>query len=101
MAPRPGGGRGQPQRGGEDLGPRSARPALDGRANGPVIRDTVSIFGSDRCLFASNYPVDSLVASFDTIVEVMRAALSDHSAEDRAQIFSGNAVRLYRLELGS
>jgi len=69
--------------------------------NGPVIRDTVSIFGSDRCLFASNYPVDSLVASFSTIVEVMRSALSDLAPEDRAQIFSGNAIRLYRLTLGS
>jgi predicted TIM-barrel fold metal-dependent hydrolase len=69
--------------------------------NGPVIRDTVSIFGSDRCLFASNYPVDSLVASFNTIVEVMRLALSGLSPEDRARIFFGNAIRLYRLGLGS
>jgi predicted TIM-barrel fold metal-dependent hydrolase len=67
-------------------------------ANGPIIRDTVGIFGADRCLFASNYPVDSLVASYDTIVEVMRAALADHLPEDRTRIFSGNAVRLYRLK---
>jgi predicted TIM-barrel fold metal-dependent hydrolase len=67
-------------------------------ANGRIIRDTVGIFGADRCLFASNYPVDSLVASYDTLVEVMRTALEDHSPEDRARIFSGNAVRLYRLK---
>jgi predicted TIM-barrel fold metal-dependent hydrolase len=67
-------------------------------ANGPIIRATVGIFGADRCLFASNYPVDSLVASYDTIVKVMGAALEGHSPEDRARIFSGNAVRLYRLK---
>jgi predicted TIM-barrel fold metal-dependent hydrolase len=63
-----------------------------------VLTETVAIFGADRCLFASNYPVDSLVASYDTIVKVMRAALEGHSPENRARIFSGNAVRLYRLK---
>ena len=68
-------------------------------ANGPVIRETVTIFGIDRCLFASNYPVDSLVASYDTIVDVMRRALGHRSPDETAKIFSGNAVRLYRLPL--
>ena len=27
-------------------------------ANGPVVRDTIAIFGVDRCMFASNFPVD-------------------------------------------
>jgi predicted TIM-barrel fold metal-dependent hydrolase len=68
-------------------------------SNGAIIRDTVDIFSADRCLFASNYPVDSLVASFDTIVAVMRAALSDRSPKERSRIFSGNAIRLYRLAI--
>jgi predicted TIM-barrel fold metal-dependent hydrolase len=68
-------------------------------ANGPIIRETVAIFGVDRCLFASNYPVDSLVASYDTIMDVMRRALSDRSPEETGKIFFGNAVRLYRLPL--
>jgi predicted TIM-barrel fold metal-dependent hydrolase len=68
-------------------------------SNGPIIRDTLSIFGADRCLFASNYPVDSLVASFDTIVDVMQAALADYSQEERIQVFCRNAIRLYRLGL--
>jgi predicted TIM-barrel fold metal-dependent hydrolase len=67
-------------------------------SNGPVIRDAVRIFGVDRCMFASNYPVDSLLASFDTIVTVMRTALSDLAPWQRNRIFSENAVRLYRLE---
>ena len=36
-------------------------------ANGPVIRDAIAIFGPDRAMFASNYPVDSLVGGFATI----------------------------------
>jgi predicted TIM-barrel fold metal-dependent hydrolase len=67
-------------------------------ANGPVIRDTVAVFGIERCLFGSNFPVDSLVATFDAIVSGMRAALSDRSPDDRRKLFYENATRIYRLE---
>jgi predicted TIM-barrel fold metal-dependent hydrolase len=70
-------------------------------SNGPIITDAVRIFGADRCMFASNYPVDSLVASFDTIVAVMKAALRDLSSQQRHQIFCDNAMRLYRIEAGA
>ncbi len=67
-------------------------------ANGPVIRDTLAIFGTDRCLFGSNFPVDSLVATFDAIVSGTRAAAADLSSEDYAKLFFRNATRVYRLE---
>ena len=66
-------------------------------ANRPIIRDTIAIFGIDRCLFGSNFPVDSLVATFDAIVSGMKAAVSDRSSEDRRKFFHENAVRIYRL----
>jgi predicted TIM-barrel fold metal-dependent hydrolase len=66
-------------------------------ANGPVIRDTIAIFGIDRCLFGSNSPVDSLVATFDAIVAGTKAALADCSALDRRKLFHDNATRIYRL----
>ena len=31
----------------------------------PVVHALLSAFGVERCMFASNFPVDSLVASFD------------------------------------
>ena len=37
-------------------------------ANIPVIREAIAIFGADRCMFASNFPVDSLVTSYPAIV---------------------------------
>jgi predicted TIM-barrel fold metal-dependent hydrolase len=66
-------------------------------ANGPVIRDTIALFGIDRCLFGSNFPVDSLVATFDVIVAGMRAAVADRSPVDRHKLFCRNATRIYRL----
>jgi predicted TIM-barrel fold metal-dependent hydrolase len=67
-------------------------------ANGPLVRDAIAIFGIDRCLFGSNFPVDSLVASFDAIVSGLKAAVSDLSPADRHKLFYENAARIYRLE---
>ena len=67
-------------------------------ANAPVIRDAIAIFGTDRAMFASNFPVDSLVGDFDTIFSGFLTATADHTEEDRARLFHDNAVRLYRLQ---
>jgi predicted TIM-barrel fold metal-dependent hydrolase len=66
-------------------------------ANGPVIRDAISIFSADRCLFASNYPVDSLAGSFRDIFDGFRAAVAERSEADRRKLFHDNAIRIYRL----
>lgn len=66
-------------------------------ANRQVIVDAIAIFGVDRCMFASNYPVDRLVAPFATIFHGFRAAVSDRPAADICKLFHDNAVRVYRL----
>lgn len=66
-------------------------------ANGPVIRDTINIFGPERAMFASNYPVDSLAGSFQMIYGGFRAAVSNRPIEERGMLFHDNAVRIYRL----
>ncbi|MEH6717524.1 MAG: amidohydrolase family protein [Aurantimonas endophytica] len=66
-------------------------------ANGPIIRETVKIFGVDRAMFASNFPVDSIVADFDTIFSGFAAATADLGEGDRAKLFHDNAARVYRL----
>jgi predicted TIM-barrel fold metal-dependent hydrolase len=66
-------------------------------ANGPVIRDAIAIFSADRCLFASNYPVDSLAGSFRDIFSGFSAAVADRSDAERRKLFHDNAIRIYRL----
>lgn len=66
-------------------------------ANRPIIRDIISIFSVDRAMFASNFPVDSLVGSFDTIFSGFVTATADLPEEDRAKLFCDNAARVYRL----
>ena len=64
--------------------------------NVPVIRDAIAIFGTSRCMFASNFPVDSLVADYGTILAGFRAAIADRPAAERRALLHDNAVRLYR-----
>ena len=66
-------------------------------ANGPVIRDAIAIFGPGRCMFASNFPVDSLCGSFDDIFRGFAAAVADRPDAEQTALFRENAIRIYRL----
>ena len=68
-------------------------------ANRQIIRDTIEIFGVERSMFASNFPVDSLVASFATIFDGFRQSVADLAAADQDALFCANAARLYRIQL--
>jgi predicted TIM-barrel fold metal-dependent hydrolase len=66
-------------------------------ANAPIIKDAISIFGIDRAMFASNYPVDRLAGSFSTIYRGFFASVLDRSPGDKRNLFHDNAARIYRL----
>ena len=66
-------------------------------SNGPVIRDAIAIFGPERAMFASNYPVDSIVGSFETIYDGFRKAVADRPLAEQRALFHDNAERIYRL----
>ena len=66
-------------------------------ANGPVVRDAISIMGVERCMFASNYPVDSLAGSYFDIFSGFSRIVAEFPPEDRAKLFHDNAIRIYRL----
>ena len=66
-------------------------------ANRGVVLDAIEIFGPDRAMFASNFPVDSLVADFETIFAGFDAITAELSEAERAGLFRDNARRTYRL----
>jgi predicted TIM-barrel fold metal-dependent hydrolase len=66
-------------------------------SNRRVIRDAITIFGVERCMFASNFPVDSLCADYDTIVDGFRRSVDDFTPADQARLFHENARRIYRI----
>lgn len=62
-----------------------------------IIRDLIDAFGAKRCMFASNFPVDGLVGSFDTIYSGFKTATADLSRADQLHLFHDTAIRVYRL----
>ena len=66
-------------------------------ANGPIVREAIAMFGTYRCMFASNYPVDGLCADFNTIMSGFMTMTADFSPSDRQKLFHDNAARIYRL----
>ncbi len=65
--------------------------------NRTVIVDTIDIFGEDRCMFASNFPVDGLVGRLATIYAGFAAATKTMGSAVQAKLFAGNARRIYRI----
>ena len=68
-------------------------------ANRSIVRDAIGIFGVERCMFASNFPVDSLVATFSTIFDGFRQCVDDLPSADQEALFCNNAARIYRIDL--
>ena len=68
-------------------------------ANRPVVLTTIALFGAGRCMFASNFPVDSVCAGYDTIFDGFKAIVADLPDADQRRLFRDNALREYRIKL--
>jgi predicted TIM-barrel fold metal-dependent hydrolase len=62
-----------------------------------VLNQTVAIFGAERCLFGSNFPIEKLWTGYRSLVETHLAAAAQLSADQRDAIFRTTAMRVYRL----
>jgi len=65
--------------------------------NRGIVLATIELFGVERCMFASNFPVDGLCAGFGEIYRGFEAIVGDFSADERGALFAGNARRLYAI----
>ncbi len=75
--------------------PTPARVAED---FAPMLRFAIDAFGADRCMFASNFPVDKVSLSWATLYAAFESAVSDRTEVERRALFYDTAVRAYRLE---
>ena len=62
-----------------------------------VVGQTIEIFGADRCLFGSNYPIEKLWTSYADLVDAHRSVMSSFDEATPKAVFSGTAKRVYRL----
>jgi predicted TIM-barrel fold metal-dependent hydrolase len=62
-----------------------------------VVGETVAMFGADRCLFGSNFPVEKLWTGYRELVDAYRAATASLPTTQQDAIFRTTAMRVYRL----
>jgi predicted TIM-barrel fold metal-dependent hydrolase len=62
-----------------------------------VIRDTIQIFGIERTIYGSNFPLEKLHASYADFFGVYRTVLSEYTEAEQRKVLHDNAVKFYRL----
>jgi predicted TIM-barrel fold metal-dependent hydrolase len=67
-------------------------------ANRAIVLTAIDLFGAERCMFASNFPVDGLCGSFATIFAGFREIVGGFSPTERGGLFHDNAIRIYAME---
>lgn len=65
----------------------------------PFVTETIDLFGTDRCLFASDLPTDTLFAPASRCLDALRILTAGYSDDERRDLFGRNANRTYRLGL--
>ena len=63
----------------------------------PWIGDCIELFGADRCMFESNYPVDKMGTGWVPLWNAFKRLASGRSETEKAALFAGTARRAYRL----
>ncbi len=63
----------------------------------PYVAHVVDIFGMDRLMWGSDWPVCRLAGEYDQVLNAALDAIGPLSDDDRAAFLGGNATRFYRL----
>jgi predicted TIM-barrel fold metal-dependent hydrolase len=82
-----------------ELGLKDAPWTVD--SNRRAVLDTIDIFGIERCMWASNFPVAGLKVSYKDQLDGMREIMSGLSDGNLRKIFFKNAIDFYNIHLPS
>jgi len=63
----------------------------------PYMDKTIELFGTDRVMFGSDWPVSTLVGSYKRNFDAVKESIADLSGEEWGKIFGGNAKRVYQI----
>jgi predicted TIM-barrel fold metal-dependent hydrolase len=62
-----------------------------------IVSETLKMFGPERCLFGSNFPIEKLWTSHSELTSAYRSAVAGLSKAKQQAIFHDTAKRIYRL----
>lgn len=71
---------------------------LDAALIGRICATALELFGPERCLFGSNFPIEKLWCGYRDLLDAYRAGIAHLSEADRRAVLSDNARRIYRLD---
>lgn len=92
------GGAGMPVLGfGFDRGEQPPDSATLAQAMRPLVEMCIEDFGADRCMFESNFPVDKGMFSYHVLWNAFKRITQGASADEKRALYSGTALRTYRL----
>lgn len=63
----------------------------------PLVLHCIECFGPERAMFASNFPVDRLMATYGQLWAAYDEIVSDFTIAERYALFRGTAERTYRI----
>ncbi len=69
-------------------------------ANGPYYRAAIDLFGPERCMFESNFPMDKRSVGWGVLWNAHKKIVAGFSADEKRQMFSEVAMRTYRIAGG-
>ncbi|MES2401252.1 MAG: amidohydrolase family protein [Pseudomonadota bacterium] len=65
----------------------------------PYVETCVEVFGGNRCMFESNFPVDKQACGYSELWNALKRLTAGCSASERTALFGGTAARVYRMTL--
>jgi len=63
----------------------------------PFVETCLELFGTDRCFFGSNFPVDGIAGTYTDLLGAYRQTTASLSSQDQHKLFAANARHRYRL----
>jgi predicted TIM-barrel fold metal-dependent hydrolase len=63
----------------------------------PYIETTIELFGPQRCMLESNFPVDKFTCGYAVVWNAFKRLTKNYSDADKAALYMNTAVEAYRL----
>ena len=64
----------------------------------PFIEPCIEMFGADRCMVSSNFPVEKAGITYGAIWNMFKRLTAGYSPDEKRKLFADTARRVYRLD---
>ncbi|MGE0697945.1 MAG: amidohydrolase, partial [Hyphomicrobiaceae bacterium] len=63
----------------------------------PYVETVIELFGPDRAMLESNFPVDKVSSGYGIVWNAFKRITASYSAAEKAKLYRDTATRIYRL----